>query len=162
MPAVRLPVQETPAPVPVARGVVRKPAEVAGLLQSAGIIVRLPELPSANTPASVLFAPHTPVEPEAPQEEPAKPEAEADAGFAWLQDPPKERETPSSAPAPVPVIGANGLPKRVPKGQLRGPARGQQPQPPTATRDAVRARGFLNGFQAGIRKSENRKGETSS
>jgi hypothetical protein len=124
--------------------------------------VRLPELPSANTPASVLFAPHTPVEPEAPQEEPAKPEAEAEAGFAWLQDPPKQRETPSSAPAPVPVIGANGLPKRVPKGQLRGPARGQQPQPPTATRDAVRARGFLNGFQAGIRKSENRKGETSS
>lgn len=155
------------APVPVSVGVaavtsgspvMRAPAEVVGMLESAGIIVRLPELPTASTPASILFAPHTPVEPNA-----LEPASRTSGGFSWLNDPPKAPATPSAEPAPAPVIGPNGLPKRVPKGQLREQTRGQQPQPATTkTRDAARARGFLNGFQAGIRRSETGKGETDS
>jgi hypothetical protein len=157
---------EAPVPVSVGRAAVtsgpsstlRAPAEVVGMLESAGIIVELPELPAASTPASILFAPHTPVEPNA-----LEPASRTSGGFAWLNDPPEAPVTPSAEPAPAPVIGPNGLPKRVPKGQLREQTRGQQPQPATTkTRDAARARGFLNGFQAGIRRSETGKGETDS
>jgi signal transduction histidine kinase len=163
------PVGPTDAPVPVSVGVaavtsgaamMRAPAEVVRMLESAGIIVQLPELPAASTPASILFAPHTPVEPNA-----LEPASRTSGGFTWLNEPPRSAETPSAEPAPAaaPVIGPNGLPKRVPKGQISGQTRGQQPQPATTrTRDAVRARGFLNGFQAGIRRSETGEGETGS
>jgi hypothetical protein len=70
---------------------------------------------------------------------------------------------PPPSPA-APVVGPNGLPKRVPKAHLltgtnrAGPA-GQQPVTP---RDATRARGFLSSFQSGIRQIENdHKGEGS-
>jgi hypothetical protein len=59
----------------------------------------------------------------------------------------------------VVTTGPAGLPKRVPKGQLLGQTR-EQPQPPAGARNAARAKSFLSGFQAGIRQSENRKGET--
>ena len=166
-PAPAKQIEPVEAPVPVSVGaaavtsgssLVRAPAEVVGLLESAGIIVELPELPAASTPASILFAPHTPVEPNA-----LEPASRTSGGFSWLNDPPESPATPSAEPAPAPVIGPNGLPKRVPKGQLRGQTSGQQPQPATTkTRDAARARGFLNGFQAGIRRSETGKGETGS
>jgi signal transduction histidine kinase len=168
-PAPARQVEPVEAPVPVSVGaatvtsgssLVRAPAEVVGLLESAGIIVELPELPAASTPASILFAPHTPVEPNA-----LEPASRTSGGFTWLNEPPRSAETPSAEPAPAaaPVIGPNGLPKRVPKGQISGQTRGQQPQPATTrTRDAVRARGFLNGFQAGIRRSETGEGETGS
>ncbi len=44
-----------PAPPPVAMGA----ADVANRLESAGISVRLPDLPAASTPASILFAADT-------------------------------------------------------------------------------------------------------
>jgi signal transduction histidine kinase len=148
----------TPAPVEIALPVtVPSPVEVAGRLESAGISVRLSDLPAASTPAAILFAPNTP----------AVDDQEPD--FAWLHNAPATggaapRPAPTAAtPAALaaPVTGPNGLPKRVPKGQLLAPAAREQPPAP-ATRDAARARGFLNGFQSGVRQSENRRGETGS
>jgi hypothetical protein len=114
--------------------------DVAGRLESAGILVTLPDLPSASTPASILFAAGDP-----------QPEHE----FARMHDGPVREAVPRAA-APVAETGPNGLPKRVPKGQLLAPpARQQPPQPSgTAKRDAARARGFLNGFQSGVRRGE--------
>jgi hypothetical protein len=128
-----------PAPTPV--------TEVVGRLQSAGIIVQLPALPPARTSAAILFAAYVPTE--------AQPEP---VGFTWLR---QRSGTPRAAtpqPATVqPSTGANGLPKRVPKSQLRtGPAH----EPPEApARDAARARGFLSGFQSGIRSGQKEKGD---
>ncbi len=168
-----------PVATPVLAGVsapaeVFEPAQVCGRLESAGIVVRLPELPTATTPASILFAASTPVE------EPESAAREQRFGFSWLQTPAgsegaasptgsvgsagsggsgvEEAAEPANS-APV-TTGPAGLPKRVPKGQLRAPARAQQPQPPATTRNAARAKGFLTGFQAGIRQSENHKGES--
>ncbi|GAB1509485.1 sensor histidine kinase [Actinophytocola sp. KF-1] len=113
--------------------------DVAGRLESAGISVRLPELPQATTPASILFAASTPA-------------TISGTGFGWLNTPPGG--TPQiAAGAPVAEAGPDGLPKRVPKGQLLAPP--ARPQPSTgAKRDAARARGFLSGFQSGVRRGE--------
>jgi signal transduction histidine kinase len=115
--------------------------EVVGRLESAGIQVTLPDLPSASTPASILFAAGDP-----------PPEHEV----AWVNEDSPVRDGTPRAAAPVAGPGPNGLPKRVPKGQLLAPpARQQPPQPSgTAKRDAARARGFLNGFQSGVRRGE--------
>jgi signal transduction histidine kinase len=140
-------------PVAVAAsGPAASPVEVAGRLEQAGIHVRLAEFPSARTPASILFTAHTPVE-----------EAPEPAGFTWLDRPlssPAPTPTaPPPSPSAPPVTGAGGLPKRVPKGQLMVPP--VQPPPSTTSpgRDAARARGFLDSFQAGVRDSRDRKGE---
>ncbi|WP_162292916.1 sensor histidine kinase [Actinophytocola xinjiangensis] len=125
---------------------------VADRLELAGIHVRLPEFPSARTPASILFTAHTPVDSPAP----------AAGGFTWLRGPAGAPGVAPVAPAAAPVaLGPNGLPKRVPKGQLLAP-----PAPPVAppsggapARDPARARGFLSAFQAGVRDGQNQKGE---
>jgi signal transduction histidine kinase len=137
-------------------------AAVSSRLETAGIVVSLPDLPPATTPASILFAASTPVEDSGGEE--AAGSQEPRRGFTWLQtsaDGGGEVATESAPEAPVVTTGPAGLPKRVPKGQLRAPARGQQPQQPATTRNAARAKGFLTGFQAGIRQSEH-KGETGS
>jgi hypothetical protein len=116
--------------------------EVAGRLESAGISVRLPELPRATTPASILFAASTPT-------------TISGTGFGWLNTPPGG--TPQIGPAAPAASsaeqGPDGLPKRVPKGQLLAPPVRPQPSS-TAKRDAARARGFLSGFQSGVRRGE--------
>jgi signal transduction histidine kinase len=115
--------------------------EVAGRLESAGISVRLPDLPSASTPASILFAASAPA-------------TISGTGFGWLNTPPDG--IPQIVPAqatPVDDQGPDGLPKRVPKGQLLAPPVPRQPST-IAKRDAARARGFLNGFQSGVRRGE--------
>jgi signal transduction histidine kinase len=139
-----------PAPTPV--------AEVVGRLESAGIIVRLPVLPPARTPASILFAAHVQAE------VPLQP-----MGFNWLKHrsgAPQGPATVRTAPVQVatvhavavqPPTGPNGLPKRVPKEQLRaGPAHEPPAEP---ARDAARVRGFLSGFQSGIRSGQKEKGD---
>ncbi|WP_460400942.1 sensor histidine kinase [Actinophytocola sediminis] len=126
-------------------------AAVVGQLESAGINVRLPEFPSARTPASVLFAAHVPAEPEP-------------AEFTWLR---QRSGTPRGATArPVttqpstgpPSTGPNGLPKRVPKGQLLASPASEPPATPS--RDAARNRGFLSGFQSGIRSGQREEGDS--
>jgi signal transduction histidine kinase len=118
-----------------------KPIEVAEKLESAGIVVSLPSLPDATTPASILFADNT--------------KAAEGPDFSWLTT--KSKATKTAPAAPVVTAGPAGLPKRVPRGQ-KAPAQ----QPPAATRNAARARGFMSDFQAGIRQSENREGESGS
>ncbi|MFC4855598.1 nitrate- and nitrite sensing domain-containing protein [Actinophytocola glycyrrhizae] len=133
--------------VPVAAAV--PTGAVAGRLESAGITVTLPDLPSASTPASILFA--------ADEQRPYH----AVTGFAWLGTPASGAAQAGPRSAPVVEAGPDGLPKRVPKGQLLAPP--ARPQPSTnAKRDAARARGFLSGFQSGIRQSEKRRGEAES
>jgi signal transduction histidine kinase len=138
-------------------GEIFEPVEVAGRLESAGIIVTLPDLPVASTPASILFADSTM----------GGDDGQATTRFSWLRNPPKAgAPAPAAGFAPVaPVtseVGPAGLPKRVPKSQLLASTREQPPLPRAGTRDADRARGFLSGFQAGIRQGENREGETGS
>jgi signal transduction histidine kinase len=142
---------------------------VTGRLESAGIFVRLPELPSASSPASILFAARIPVQPSTQLPVPAngsRPDRRPE--FTWLDAPVPQERTPAPRPAmPVtaPVVertGPGGLPKRVPQAQLmatasRGETTGRQPAVP---RDAVRTRGFLSSFQSGIRQTEP-KGEES-
>ena len=140
-----------------------EPVEVARQLESAGIVVTLPELPSADTPASILFADNT-MGGDGGQTMGGD---GREPGFSWLRTKPGARPaTVTSEPAETPVVttGPAGLPKRVPRGHLQGATRGQPPsgQPPAASRNADRARGFLSGFQAGIRQSENREGESGS
>jgi signal transduction histidine kinase len=151
----------------------------AGRLELAGIIARLPALPFASSPASILFAAHRPVE-----QQPAAVAAAAAAKreFTWLGSG-AAKQKPPGAPAPAapvaPVasvaavpppigpqsqtIGPAGLPKRVPQAQLlaaqpRGPV---SRAPAVPARDAARARGFLTNFQAGVRRNEHTEGETS-
>ncbi|MGB3440329.1 MAG: nitrate- and nitrite sensing domain-containing protein [Actinophytocola sp.] len=119
---------------------------VAGRLESAGITVTLPDLPSASTPASILFAASAPA---------------PDPRFTWMDTPGGRPEREATPPATPVAAGPDGLPKRVPKGQLLAPPARQQPST-TAKRDAARARGFLSGFQSGIRQSEKRRGEETS
>ena len=130
-----------PALVSVSAPSVVSQDEVAGRLESAGISVRLPELPQATTPASILFAASAPA-------------TISGTGFGWLNTPPGGTPQIGPAPeAPVAEQGPDGLPKRVPKGQLLAPP--VRPQPSTsAKRDAARARGFLSGFQSGVRRGE--------
>jgi signal transduction histidine kinase len=170
-------VLESPPDEPEATG-------VADRLESAGIVVRLPQLPQASTPASILFTAHKPV-PEngaAPVEKRPQPKE-----FAWLdatvKTPPvpapgsvaaatPAKGIPVQAPPPKPpappvaptTVGPAGLPKRVPQAQLLATsARGQQPQP-VANRDAAKTRGFMSSFQTGIQQREdsNNKGEETS
>jgi len=164
------------APVMVAAGGVPSPGDVAGRLESAGISVRLPELPAARTPASILFAASTPVADDAENataataaQVVASSTAESTAvlpavsGFSWLTNKPGADAAPAArAATPAPVSGPGGLPKRVPKGQLSAALRQASAPVATQPRDAARARGFLSGFQAGIRQSEQRRGETES
>jgi hypothetical protein len=151
-----VPVDRVPLPAPT------EPVEasaVAGRLESFGIHVELPDLPVATTPASILFVSVLPAEPE------PVPPAPVAGGFTWLHrgdlTPASAGETPGHAGPTTPMeheTGPNGLPKRVPKGQLLAPPKtGPRPTGRPA-RDANRARGFLSGFQAGVRDSEKRKG----
>ncbi|MFL6126602.1 nitrate- and nitrite sensing domain-containing protein [Actinophytocola sp.] len=134
-----------------------EPDEVARQLESAGIAVTLPVLPDADTPASILFADNTVGDDggEAIVGDGREP------GFSWLRT--RSGARPAAAPSapekPVVTAGPAGLPKRVPKAQLRGAAAGK---PPAMPRNAERARGFMSGLQAGIRQSEDRKGGTGS
>jgi signal transduction histidine kinase len=126
------------------------PGDVAGRLETAGIIVSLPEFPAAATPASILFADSTSV-------------ATGVGEFSWLRNKSERPVVPPPAePAePTVTVGPAGLPKRVPRSKLAtGPKIAQTPVPQPVTRNAARARGFMSGLQAGIRQSENRKGET--
>ncbi|MCT2585490.1 sensor histidine kinase [Actinophytocola gossypii] len=148
-----------PAPVPIpAPGPApeqERSGNVAGRLELAGIHVRVPEFPSARTPASILFTAHTPVD-----ALPASPAPPAADEFTWLRRPLRgPAPGPPPTPPAQPTAGADGLPKRVPKGQLLVPRTGGPPPGAPAKRDAARARGFLNGFQAGVRDSRNRKEE---
>jgi signal transduction histidine kinase len=140
-----------------------EPVEVAKQLGSAGIAVTLPEFPVASTPASILFADNT------MGGDGGEAVGGREPGFSWLRTRsgasarPRQPQPPE---APIVTTGPAGLPKRVPRGHLQGAAsRGQSAapaQPPAVTRDAARARGFMSGFQAGIRQSENREGESGS
>jgi signal transduction histidine kinase len=151
-----------PAAAPKPEPAAAPATEVSDRLELAGIHVRLPEFPSARTPASILFTAHTPAEPQAP----AAPAPEREpGGFTWLQRPFTTRRAsapPAQAPAAPVALAPSGLPKRVPKGQLLAPA-AQQPALPSAgsrpARDPAKARGFLSDFQAGIRDGQNRKEE---
>ncbi|HEY0452050.1 nitrate- and nitrite sensing domain-containing protein [Actinophytocola sp.] len=143
----------------VAPGSPVEPAGVAVRLESAGIFVRLPVLPAASTPASILFAAHTPADGEATP----MPATQVPSGFTWLQRPAAAARHAAVAPPPVldSVAGPTGLPKRVPKGQLLATPV-QEPGPaPAVRRDAAKTRGFLSNFQAGIRDGESRKGNSS-
>ena len=137
----------TPVPVDVF-----EPIEVARQLESAGIIVSLPDLPVATTPAAILFADTT----------------GGGSDFTWLHGRGAATAT-TTAPAARPAAGVTesaittgpaGLPKRIPRGRPAGAASGQET--PAANRDAARARGFMSGLQEGIRHGENREGESGS
>jgi signal transduction histidine kinase len=166
-----VPVDRVPLPAPT------EPVEVsavAGRLETFGIHVELPDLPVATTPASILFVSILPAEPL-----PVPRAGGGDGAFTWLHRgdvaPPAKTpaETPAKTPAetpgetpghagPTPPVehgtGPNGLPKRVPKGQLLAPSMTEQRPAGRPTRNADRTRGFLSGFQAGVRDSEKRKG----
>jgi hypothetical protein len=142
-----------------------EPVEVARQLESAGIAVTLPEFPAASTPASILFADNT------MGGDGGEAVGGREPGFSWLRTrsgaPAKTQQQQQQPPEPpVVTTGPAGLPKRVPRGHLQGAApRGQAAapaQPPDGTRDAARTRGFMSGFQAGIRHSDNREGESGS
>jgi signal transduction histidine kinase len=139
---------------------------VSGRLESAGIFVRLPELPRASSPASILFTARKPV----PDRTATVPAEFAGASaptekFTWLGGPGGSRNaaTPQGPPAAtVHTTGPDGLPKRVPQAQLMATTTwGPAAPPPLPNRDAARARGFMSSFQAGIRQSETTKGEGS-
>ncbi|MEV4320058.1 nitrate- and nitrite sensing domain-containing protein [Actinocrispum sp. NPDC049592] len=134
--------------VHAADGVVRASGTLSGQLESVGIHVRLPELPVASSPASILFR-------DGDAGSGAQPD---DSGFAWLgtsvpSGPPAQRV----AAAPVVRQEPGGaLPKRVPQAQLHAGARrtSKTVQPPRRPANAERARGFLSSFQAGVRLSK--------
>jgi Histidine kinase-, DNA gyrase B-, and HSP90-like ATPase len=128
-------------------------AELVERLASVGVTVRLPDIPSATSPASDLFETGVP--------EPA------DEPFNWLQPAGNGSSEPSTPSAPsmpglatppmsVPslpyTLGPNGLPKRVPRRELIAPSRNTQP--PARKSDANQNRVFLNGFQTGVQASE--------
>jgi len=158
---------------------------VSGLLESAGIYVRLPELPAVSSPASILFAARTPVEDSSGAGAGAGAGASAGASagartgalaradaktaeFAWLGKSAqrgKHSEQPAQPkPQVAPAIGPDGLPKRIPKAQLISPKPGARATAPpsTGSRDASRARGLLSNFQAGTRRTDSDKGEQNS
>jgi signal transduction histidine kinase len=129
---------------------------VTGRLESAGIFVRLPDVPDATSPASILFAPRTPVE-----------DGAYGGDFTWLRSAGPKGQ-PGAAPVTLPPPaamptqqGPGGLPKRVPQAQLLSTQQ-QRGRPATGPRDAARARGFLSSFQAGLRRTEesNEEGST--
>jgi signal transduction histidine kinase len=129
--------------------------ELVKWLASAGVEVRLPDIPAATTPASLLFITGEQAE-------------SADEPFNWLEPAENESGEPSmpgtsstsstSVPTmqPVPALpytlGPNGLPKRVPRRALIAPS--MKKQPPARKTDANQNRVFLSGFQAGVRASE--------
>jgi hypothetical protein len=121
-----------PAPARPVEPIGEPATAVAGRLHTAGIDVELADVPTARTPASILFEAVVPAEP-------------ADGSFTWLHRPGATAEKTAETPwqvAPTPLMehqtGPNGLPGR--------------------GRDAERSRGFLIGFQAGVRQNEARKG----
>jgi signal transduction histidine kinase len=144
---------------------------LSGRLELAGIVARLPDVPAASSPASILFAAHRPVSPvtAAPAAAPAAP-APVRRGFTWLENGAPKR-TPSETPAPAAatfmaqpqpqLTGPAGLPKRVPQAHLQAAQPRASRAPATQSRDAARARGLLSSFQAGIRRSEHTDGEKS-
>jgi signal transduction histidine kinase len=138
-----------PAPARPVEPISEPASAVAGRLRTAGIDVELPDVPAAGTSAAILFAAAVPAEP-------------LDGTFTWLQRPGATAATSGEtrwqvAPTSLmePETGPNGLPKRVPKGELTAPP-GSGPR--QRGRDAERARGFLRGYQAGLRQNETRKG----
>jgi len=167
-----------PAPEPVAAGA--RSVAVMGQLESAGIFVRLPVLPAASSPASILFAARRPVEQQqgngsAPRPAPARPGtgqvstapsgAAPNGDFTWLSGrggprdgaQPAPPAAPQPRPNPVVAHGPDGLPKRVPQAQLLAPQNKRRADTPgVPTRDPARARGFLSNFQSGIRQSEDK------
>ncbi|HET9143964.1 nitrate- and nitrite sensing domain-containing protein [Actinophytocola sp.] len=173
-PAMPMPLpapEPMPIPEPVGAGV--GGGGVIGKLESAGIFVRLPVLPSASSPASILFAARIPVE-ETTQTRLAVPPRPAEApqpppGFSWLGASAQAQDsapTPQPQPRSAPTVaqGPDGLPKRVPQAQLLAPQpkrRADNPAPPVPQRDAAKARGFLSNFQSGIQhRQDNAEGNT--
>lgn len=153
-------------PVPVGAPGPRK-LGLAAQLKSVGIVVKLPDLPAAKSPASILFhsddapapAPSSP----SPSSPPSKP---AQQDFAWLSgtsEPPTQRVaapsiTPQAKPPAAPQKPGE-LPKRVPQANLQAPPRSAakntaMPAVPKRPVSAERARGFLTSFQAGVRLSK--------
>jgi signal transduction histidine kinase len=144
---------------------------LSGQLESVGIFVELPELPVANSPASILFRSEEPAHAAVVNgtnensvtnsgirtAEAARPAQETD--FSWLN-----RAAPSAAatqrfaapaaPPPKQPEKPGELPKRVPQAQLHAGARTQRMAVPKRPVSAERARGFLSNFQAGVRLSK--------
>ncbi|MCE7003565.1 nitrate- and nitrite sensing domain-containing protein [Kibdelosporangium philippinense] len=151
---------------------------LTGRLHSVGITVKLPDLPLASSPASILFRSHRPVI-EDDQAPPAVAQPKPQEEFAWLGGPgggptsPAKHAAQPSVPvqarptAPPPPPQKEGeLPKRVPKAQLfvepMAPTGGDSGKraaavPARGPGNAERARGFLSSFQSGIRQSENKE-----
>jgi signal transduction histidine kinase len=123
---------------------------LSGYLESVGIFVKLPELPVASSPASILFRSQDDAVP-VPKHE--------DNGFAWLgasapAGPPAQRAA-ASAVRQAPQQSGGELPKRVPQAQLHaGARRTSRTAVPRRPASAERARGFLSSFQAGVRLSK--------
>ncbi|MFC0110309.1 sensor histidine kinase [Kibdelosporangium aridum] len=151
---------------------------LSGRLSSVGISVKLPDLPRASSPASILFRSHRPVIEQDPEPVAAQPQPQPQQDeFAWLGGPgggsssaPAKHAAQPSVPAqarpttPPPPQKEGELPKRVPKAQLfvtpMGPEGTGPPGngkrgavPARGPGNAERARGFLSSFQAGIRQS---------
>jgi signal transduction histidine kinase len=144
---------------------------LADRLELAGIVARLPDLPAASSPASILFSAHRPVETVPATATATAPAPAGRRDFTWLAGGAAKRaapEVPAAAPAPAPApasqtIGPAGLPKRVPQAHLLASQPQNRPTraPAAPSRDAARARGLLSSFQAGIRRSEQTEGENS-
>lgn len=132
-------VAEGPVPAETLPGAAFEPVEVARQLESAGIVVSLPDLPAATTPAAILFAdigtgetPFTWLRGQGagapditalvaePAGDPGPPE---DGGQGGGQG---GEVAPPGMSEPTVVSGPAGLPKRVPKSRLAGSARGLQ------------------------------------
>jgi signal transduction histidine kinase len=144
-----------------------RPAQPAEALWTAPI-VPAEEAPPATETAETTEAPEEPTESEEPAENTEDTEDTEDTQSAENEPAPapQELETPEreTKPVDVPAAESNGLPKRVPMGELSAPLRNQPPprdqQPAVARKtDADRNRGFLSGFQEGIRASEDRRSE---
>jgi signal transduction histidine kinase len=137
-------------------------------LQSAGIFVRLRDLPPASSPASILFQSEDPGAagriPSGTGASSGTPAPSADVperDFAWLgsnagSSRPPARPVVAEVPVKLDDQVPGELPKRVPRAQLAAEAR-RSADPtsgrPTANRDPNRARGLLSSFQAGVRQS---------
>jgi hypothetical protein len=129
-------------------GLVPVAGSLSGQLESVGIFVELPELPVANSPASILF-----------RSQDVAPVPQQENGFAWLgaSVPAGPSAQRAGAPAVKQASQQSGgeLPKRVPQAQLHaGARRASRTAAPRRPASAERARGFLSSFQAGVRLSK--------
>lgn len=159
------PTRPTPSPAPAPeRVLVGVGADgLSARLQSAGIFVRIRELPPATSPASILFKSANPVDAGwLPVPTPGSSAADSlDREFAWLggsrSSRPSGRPAVVEVPAKVDVEMTGELPKRVPRAQLMAEPMQKADTPasgPAPGRDPNRARGLMSSFQAGIRQSK--------